>query len=311
MQTSDEVIKEQFRKLNQQFKYFTNNQSKADIEQHYIALLNFYNAHNGQQTDKSYEQAYKLLVMFGRKDLKTTLDALTRYTKNFNFRDKKNYLDEMVHFSLPTGTERLNLSAWRAIIMKKGPQAAKLFEHAALVHNELGYTPKTFAEIKKAIVQAHHACFQDNAELAELGEHQLITPPAGTSIVAMYEQIHMQEQAEVVKEPTTFSLTRFFAELWQGLNNTLNRLVHFISSPFSESADELAQTDVTPQVAVGGKNIECSYSRMAKDNSLDETIAEHHVITHRITTLESALSTSNVVEQDIQVVEPPRTRPII
>ncbi|MDR3503929.1 MAG: hypothetical protein P4L79_15265 [Legionella sp.] len=169
MPASDEVIKEQFNKLNQQFKYFKkNNKHTADFEQQFIELVNFYDKQNGQHTDKSYEQAYKLLVLFGRKDLKTAMDALTRYTKNFNFKDKKNYLDEIVNFSLPVCADKLDLPAWRVAIMKKGPQAAKLFDYATAIQNILGHTPKTFEEIKRAVVQIKYARFKENPELAEL-----------------------------------------------------------------------------------------------------------------------------------------------
>jgi hypothetical protein len=139
MQASDEVIKEQFNKLNQQFKYFKkNNKHTADFEQQFIELVKFYDKQNGQHTNKAYEQAYKLLVVFGRKDLKATMDAFTRYAKNFNFKDKKNYVDEIVDFSLSVCADNLDLAAWRVAIMKKGPQAAKLFDYAAAIQNMHG-----------------------------------------------------------------------------------------------------------------------------------------------------------------------------
>ncbi len=137
-------------------------------------MVNFYEKQNGEHTDKSYEQAYKLLVLFGRKDLKTMTDSLKRYTKNFNFKDKENYLDEIVDFNLPVCPDNLDLQAWRVTIMKKGPKAAKLFDYAAVIQHMLGHTPKTFEEIKKAVVQVNYARFQENPELAELCfEHAL------------------------------------------------------------------------------------------------------------------------------------------
>ncbi|CAM4383686.1 MAG: hypothetical protein LEGION0403_FIIPPAGN_00731 [Legionella sp.] len=49
MKTASEVIKEQFNKLNQQFKYFKkNSKHTGDCEQQFIELVNLYDKQDGQ-----------------------------------------------------------------------------------------------------------------------------------------------------------------------------------------------------------------------------------------------------------------------
>ncbi|WP_428410842.1 hypothetical protein [Legionella sp.] len=379
---------------------------------------------------KAYEQAYKLLVLFGRNDLKTSMDALTRYVKNFNFKDKKNNLDELVDFSLPVCADNLHLPTWRVSIMVNGPQATKLFEYATAIQNMLGYTPKTFEEIKKAVAQIKYARFKENPELAELWQqyelpedgfnraleykpnpidiipdasirgtgdderYHLVKLPSNdlnayvlgkivhccqyvgaedvmravnnlyqytildkceqvirgcskhtyswvsgaliklhenglldtylpfleqypdkanlaevcyalvnlhhvpektilsgdlhafnnidlikqllkslqNNTVPVDEQITIQKQPEDVSmEPSTFSLRQFLANLWQGLKNTVNRLIRFVTSLFTYSTDERVQTDMGHRFVDETRDpiTEDSYSRMANNITLN------------------------------------------
>jgi hypothetical protein len=277
---------------------------KANLAKVCNALVNLHQAPEKKILSADLQMFNNLDLVQALKDLQNNhiLTGKVQQLILFNIEHCQSLVEDLIH--VKNNTETGNL---------KHPELADLYNHLVCKND----APNAMEQEPLEVIVANTS--------TNLQVNHLISRPvvAEETLIPVDEQITIQEQPdEVSMEQSAFSLRQFFANLWQGLKNTVSGLIRFISSPSTDSTDELAQTDIEHRAVEGAKDVKitCSYSRMANNIPLNrEGIAvipepaNNNTATNRIV-VEPQLGAANDVnaeKRDAHEEEPPAIRPVL
>lgn len=173
----DEAIKEKFRNLNQQFKYFSGEtapQAENDFVEFYKACKltgDYVECNNDADNTLALDLAYKMLVVLGAAHGKnqSLFANVEAYLKQHSKQEGKPVHDALVQ-SIPVNEPPLqDLAGWRKFISKYGYKALEYFQEAPAIESKLsGKAPQTKEEAEKAAAQLTYPRASEYPPLARL-----------------------------------------------------------------------------------------------------------------------------------------------
>ncbi|MHB1948517.1 MAG: hypothetical protein ACYCQI_10450 [Gammaproteobacteria bacterium] len=176
----DKEIDAYFKKLNDQYHYFSGAQlaiAKTQFRDFFKVrkiINDFIETPMQPQDEEVALQAFKMLVLFGN-EAKIDFQPFSRYIEQHIAPDIAQPLHAALAWPIPVNEEKekFDLKGWSKFIQREGPQAMQFFEMAPLIERELKKVPDNLDEALSVFKKMKYKKAEQNPQLADLSVEHL------------------------------------------------------------------------------------------------------------------------------------------